>query len=378
MTDPIHAEDGSPLREEAQTERAFNHPMSAHGTDPESEVEETIDPRMAMIESLADQANEERMAPEGAVLTGLAPEVPEGYTPEENVIVDPIEPDSEGLPAEYADDPLAKFIVMDGDNPMFKTTYEGEETLIPLEKAQREMQKHVAADIRLRQNTEWQRTLEAREAQLRQNTVALAENLRTRQESPPSTPAVDVDDKSLEAEAREVVSGLFTGTEDEAAAKLADLLKKNRGPTTPAVDTNQIVQQAVQATRQQISAEAKDADVKSGFKQFSSDYPEIMADENLFGYADSMTTDIAAENPNWMPSEVMLEAGKRVREWVQSMKAPEPAPEAQQNNDRLERKQQLRPLPRIRQGTQESAPIEQPQTPSQMMEEIRAARGQIA
>jgi len=118
-------------------------------------------------------------------------------------------------------------------------------------------------------------------------------------------------------------------------------------------------------------------DVNTGFKKFSEDYPEIMADQALFGYADSMTDGIAAENPEWLPSEVMLEAGKRVREWVQSMKAPEPSAQPT-NNDRLERKKQLRPLPRMRQGTQESEPVEQPQTPSQMMEEIRQARGQIA
>lgn len=380
MTDPIHAEDGSPLRDEPQTERAFTHPMSAHGQDPNDDSEQPIDPRMAMIEQMADQNNAERMPEEGTVLNGLAPEFPEGYDPEQNVVVEPIEAEEasseEALPAEYADDPLAQFIVMDGETPMFKTTYQGTEKLIPLENAHREIQKHVAADIRLQQNTEWQRQLEEREAQLQQNSAALEQSLQAQHNGPPSAPAVDVDDATLEAEAREVVSGLFTGTEDEAAAKLADLLKKSRGPKAQSVDTDQIVQRAVQATRQQMSEEARTTDVNTGFKKFSEDYPEIMADQALFGYADSMTDGIAAENPSWLPSEVMLEAGKRVREWVQSMKAPEPAQPT--NNDRLERKQQLRPLPRVRQGTQETEPVETTQTPAQMMEEIRAARGQVA
>ena len=382
MPDPIHAEDGSPLEPEAQTERAFTHPMSAHGTDPNEEPEKSVDPRMAMIEEMADQNNAERMAPAGAVLNGLAPEVPEGYDPEENVVVAPIEAEASAetaaLPDEYANNPLADFIVMDGETPMFKTVYQGQEKLIPLENAQREMQKHVAADIRLQQNTEWQRNLEEREAQLQQTTAALNQSLQAQHESPPSSPVVDVDDEALQAEALEVVSGLFTGSEDEAAAKLADLLRKTRSaPQAPSIDPNQLVQQAVQATRQQLSEEARQTDVNTGFKKFSEDYPDIMADQALFGYADSMTDDIAAEHPEWMPSEVMLEAGKRVREWVQSMKAPEQSAQPT-NNDRLERKQQLRPLPRVRQGTQEAEPIEQPQTPAQMMDEIRAARGQIA
>ena len=224
MPDPIHAEDGSPLREESQTERPFTHPMAAHQEDPETEGGMEIDPRMALIEEMAAKNDEERQAPEGAVLNGMIPEVPEGYEPTEDVIITPIEeetPAEESLPEQYANDPMAEFIVMDGDKPMFRTQYQGEERLIPLENAHREIQKNVAADIRLQQNTEWQRNLEEREEQLRQQSAALNERLNTMHQSPPSTPEADVDDVDLDAEAREVVSGLFTGSEEEAAAKEA-------------------------------------------------------------------------------------------------------------------------------------------------------------
>lgn len=382
MTDPIHAEDGSPLREEAQKERPFNHPMAAYQSNPDDDegAEGKENPRFAMIEELARRNEEERLQPEGTVLTGLAPEYPEGYDPEQNVVIEQMheEEEEETLPAEYANDPLAEFIVMQGDKPMFKTVYQGQEKLIPLENAHRELQKHVAADIRLQQNAEWQRQLEEREAQLQQQSAALGDRLQAMHTSPPSTPEADVDDADLEAEARDVVSGLFTGSEEEAAAKLAHLLKRTKGTkSAPAIDPKQLVAETVQATRKQMSDEARQKDVNTGFKKFSADYPEIMADQNLFRYADSLTDAIAAENPEWMPSDVMLEAGKRVREWVQSMKAPEQS-EQPKNNDRQERKQQLRPMPRLRQGTPEKEPQEQPATPADLMAEIRASRGQVA
>ena len=90
-----------------------------------------------------------------------------------------------------------------------------------------------------------------------------------------------------------------------------------------------------------------------------------------------MTDQIVEENPDMMPSEVMLEAGKRAREWVKNLKGEETSePSEQPNNDRQERKRQLTPLPRARQGRQESETEETPETPADIMAEIRASRGQ--
>lgn len=387
MTDgPIH-EDGSP--EAPATERPFTHPLAAYEQPKNEDGTPRVDPRQALIDKIAQQNDEERTAPEGYVLHGVVPEkdgraagdlsaeeleaakqvLEDGHTSE------PMHPESEEkepLPDKYANDPLADFIVMDGDEPMFRTVVEGQEQLIPLDKARRELQKRIAGDIRLQQNAEWQRQLEQREAALKANEQAWQEKTAS---PPPSSP--DVDDVDFDAEAREVVSGLFTGSEEEAAAKLAKLLKGSRGATqaTPAIDPEQIAQQAAAAARKQIEADTIKKDVETGWTKFQEDYPEIAQDENLFRYADGMTDAIAAENPEWLPSQVMQEAGRRTREWLKTIQSPEPSDQAP-SNDRQERKRELRPMPRVRQGTPEKEPEEREPTPGDYIAELRKQRGQ--
>ena len=116
--------------------------------------------------------------------------------------------------------------------------------------------------------------------------------------------------------------------------------------------------------------------MKTGYNKFVDSYPEIANDENLFRYADSLTDAIAVENPEWVPSEVMLEAGKRTREWVETFKTPEPSEKP--NNDRQERKRNLRPMPRARQGTPEKEVVEKEPTAGDYITELRKQRGQAA
>lgn len=305
--------------------------------------------------------------------------VSEGLVDREVLHVEGEQPAAQ-VPEEFADDPLFEFLAMDeNDQVVFRAKVNGEEQLIPLDKARATIQKHEAADARLQNANKQQAALDAREA-----TVALREqDLQTRlqtmhtapnQSEQSSADAVQ-DDESLEKEAREMVSGIFTGTEDEAAAKLVSLMKKNRGAQATPVDPKVIAAEAVTAARQQLTTEARNKDIDDGYASFSNDYPEILADDNLYRYADGLTDTIRTEHPDWAPSKVMLEAGKRTREWVQSMKTPT---QPNQPNDREERKQRLRPIPRLRRGTPEGEAPERVDTPSSVLDEIRASRGQVA
>jgi hypothetical protein len=360
--------------------------MSAHDPAEGEDGEKPVDPRQAMIEQVANQNNEDRLG-DGPVVDGLIPAAPavdeegdEGPQATDGFTSEPMHPEEEPgvepLPDEYADDPLAEFIVMDGDKPMFRTVFEGEERFIPLENAQRELQKQVAGDIRLQQNAEWQKNLEAREEQLRQQEVALRAKLQDEPlGSPPSDQSSDVDDAALDEEAREVVSGLFSGSEEDAAAKLAAFVRKSRGALTPAVDSEALAARAVTVAREQITAADREKDAKRGYKAFGESYPEIINDPQLFRFADGMTDTVAEEHPDWAPSEVMLEAGKRTRGWVESFKTPEPS-EVAPDNDRQDRKRNLRPMPRPRQGIQETEPEAPPETGADIIASIRESRGQ--
>ena len=72
--------------------------------------------------------------------------------------------DDTGLPEDLKEDPLAEYIVMDGDAAMFKTKVDGEERLIPLDAARSQLQKHVAAEVRLARVAAERKDLDVREA----------------------------------------------------------------------------------------------------------------------------------------------------------------------------------------------------------------------
>jgi hypothetical protein len=280
-------------------------------------------------------------------------------------------------------DPLAEYIVI-GDNgaPMFKTKVDGEERLVPLDAARTQLQKHVAADIRLQQAATANKTLEAREAQIRQQEAALVARTQQAATASPSN-SQDVSDQGFENDAREVVSSLFTGSEDEAVNKLTKLLNRSRQANSPRVSQEDLVKLAADAARRaRIDAEAEIAeanritDINEGFKDFKKDFREIAEDPNLFRYADSLTDVIEAEHPEWSPSKIMAEAGRKTNEWLQSLKGGA-TEQVIQPTGREKIKQQLKPLPRAASAQAHSDKQESAiETPHSVIEEVRRLRGQ--
>ena len=289
-------------------------------------------------------------------------------------------PEPAPLPAELQNDPLADFIEMHNNVPMFKTVVDGQPTLIPLDRARTELQKRVAGDIRMQQAAETTRQLEERERQVQASEAALAQRTQQLAQTPPPSADPDAD---LVGEAKEIVSTLFTGNEDEAATKLATLLARGRVPAQAPIDTQQIVQETARVVRSEMTQEQMDRDAKVGYDNFARDFPDIMADGNLYRMADQMTDDIAKEHPEWLPSQIMQESGTRVRAWANQLKGAsetDTPPNTPGNgmDQRQERKQQLKPIPQAAGGAQQvvGEPAEQPQTPSDALKEIREARGQ--
>ena len=384
---PIHAEDGSPLREEAKTERPFTHPLSAYenqkvdneGADPEES--EQVDPRMAVIQAAADRADEDRTIAPGTRQEDMPmgePVPDEGLQSREAIE----SAEEQDVPEEEVDtdvDPLSEFIVQ-GENgePLFRTVVNGEERYIPLDRARAQLQKHESADQRLQTAAQIQQTLEQREQAIAAREEQFSSSAQKVNQPEPEEVS-GLTDEELAAKAADLVNGLFTGSEEDAAAKMVDLLKEVKGAATatPTIDPDEIAKQAAAAARQALSEDELQKDVKAGYKKFAEDYPDVVEDDMLFGMADSMTDAIAREHPEWKPSTVMLEAGKRVREWVES-KTGKKTPEQSEapNVDRQDRKRKLRPMPTARQGVEPQDPEVQPDTPQTYMEEIRAARGQ--
>ena len=259
------------------------------------------------------------------------------------------------------EDPLGEFVVRVEGKPMFRTVVDGNERLIPLADARRELQIGLAAKIRFDQANDLKRQLEAK--------------LRAPAPAPVSAkPAVaEVDDLAL---AQGLVRSLVSEPEDKAAAKMAETFKTIRQAAAPAVDVNALEQRASERALRTIAERENQRALQSGLGQFKKDYPDIASDPDLFTLADKRTNDIAAENPTWSPEAVMLEAGKQTREWMARL-GVKPAATSQPTNNRQQRKENLVPMPQARSVRPAPAKAEETDnSPQSVLAELRKSRGQ--
>lgn len=357
-------------------------------------------PRDAVIDAMDEKIHGERIEEQNEFITEHAEEL--GMQPIQQA-APPAEPDpnADGAqavapmhpPAEPpAPDPIpqdlqghqmASYIVMHEGVPHMKAKVHGVDKLIPMERVQQQAQKLEAAEVSMQNAAVLQKDLAQREEWIRQNEAALklrADQLAT----PPPDPGAD--DETLVTESRDIIKTLFSGDEDEAAQKLAGLMKRTRAPTSvaPAIDTTQIANQAAGIAVAQMTDRDLRADANTGLEQFGERYPELMADPILYNMTDNMTDVVEAEHPDWKPSQIMLEAGKRTTEWLNKQRGvtppgePPPQPPAGNDLTRQERKDNLVRIPNPALGatSPHGETAEDVQTPADALAEIRESRGQ--
>lgn len=284
------------------------------------------------------------------------------------------------LPKELQDDPLAEYIDMVDGRPMFRSKVDGEIVHTDLDTVRATQQKHEAADRRLQSAAEWQKDLQRREAALteKEKTPAVESVVH------PLPEVTAVDDLDITAVSKDIVASMFSGTEEEASAKLADTLTRISKRPAPAasqqIDADAIVSQATAAAREEIKQENYKDDVTSAWGKFTTDYKDVHDDPDAFALADSLTNEIELAHPNWKPQQVMMEAGERARKIVITPKAEilelkkslSPAVDA----DRQKAKSQITPIPLTRNGVQAPEPEARPQTAREALDEIRRSRNQ--
>lgn len=307
----------------------------------------------------------------------------------------PQESQQSDLPKNLQDDPLADFIIMENGSPMVKAKVNGEERLIPLADAKRQVQIGVAAEVRMQNAAQAEKMIAEREQRVSAGEAALLARIKETQ-SQPSVPAQpDLTDDELLNEAQDIFNTAFSGTEEDAAKKLAKTLAKIRNSAvarpTQQIDANQIAQQAASMAVGTLSEQARKKDVQKGYQDFKQNYPEIVNDPKLFRLADDMTETIEREHPDWGAAQIMDEAGKRTLSWVKDLSGQTQDTNAPvsggQNSDaaavttqnRLERKQGLVRMPSPAAAAQWHEPEDTgqvEQSPSDAFLELKKARGQ--
>lgn len=266
-------------------------------------------------------------------------------------------------------DPLADFVVIRNGKPVFRAVVDGKTVEMPLEEARANIQKNVAADRRLQEAANRRRELDAREDALRKREQA-------------RTQAAPVDTLDLDAEAAELVKVLVSAPEDVAAKRMAVTLKKIRQAQAP-IDSNAIVSQAADVAVRTIAANDDVKAKSSGFKKFQELYSDVANDPDLYALADRRSDLIYAEHPDWSPEQIMLEAGKQAREWLEQKSGKklvvpnQGRSQADASRSRQETKQQLRPMP-VSRTVIPAAAIDDgaDDSPQAQLAEIRKGRGQ--
>jgi hypothetical protein len=266
-------------------------------------------------------------------------------------------------------DPLADYIVRRDGKPMFRAVVDGRTVEVPLEEARANIQKNIAADRRLQEAANRRRELDAREAALQKREQARIQ-------------AAPVDTLDLDAEAADLVKVLVSAPEDVAARRMAMTLKKIRQASAP-IDTNAIVSQAADVAVRTIAVR-DDVQAKAvGFKKFQQDYADVANDPVLYAIADNRSDVIFAEHSDWTPEQIMLEAGRQTREWLEQKTGKKlviPSTgrtQEEASRKRQETKQQLRPMP-VSRTVIPAAQVDDgaDDSPQSALADIRNSRGQ--
>ena len=269
---------------------------------------------------------------------------------------------------------LEDFIEYDGEgNPVMKMIIDGVEELVPLEEARVMQQKSRASDRRFNEVSRWADDLTKRERLLAEEKERLASQIAD--PLPEGVDDQDVDEEYLD-DIRGVVDEILHGDEDDAAEALARVLA--RKPKNLSDNSEALVDAAVKKVRDLEAKDDEEAAMREGFNKFKKTYANnIMKDDDLYAFANLKSTQLAEANPDWTPTEVMLEAGRLTLDKF-NIEADEEIEqeEVQNTNDRQSQKDNLVPIPPKRSGTIEPEPAERQDTPEDVMAEIRQSRGQ--
>lgn len=234
---------------------------------------------------------------------------------------------------------------------------DGAEQEMNLQDIERGYQKDAAGSKKLEEAAALKRKAEELMAQLQNPSRASAD---------PVTPAPSSEDVQKAAE--QIVQSLFEGEREDAVKAVATLLKPK----------------PVMLNEDELAAKIeRRLDGKAAGQWFKDTYKDIVEDERLFGMADRRADELLRENPTLSYRDVFKKAGDEVMEWLDSYR-PKAQPEVTEKapvrlQDREERKREtVESLP-MAAGAIASIGQDAPRakTPSETIQEMRKARGQI-
>lgn len=231
------------------------------------------------------------------------------------------------------------------------------------EQGVRTMQKESAADKRLAEAAERVRQADLYAAQsLARVEAQLRASQQEKNQGEPLSKKQDVDVKTR---ARKIIASILDGTEEEAAEALAEAMAGRSDPT-PQVDTGSIVQETTKRVQRQIEH-------TQALRDFRTNFNDIADDPHLYNMADQETLKVHQEHPDWGLTDILNEAGSRVRKWVKS-KTTVPSSADAERAAKLARKSAI-DNPKAASARAPVAVEEKPPSRSDIVASMRKARG---
>ena len=269
------------------------------------------------------------------------------------------------------EDPISPVFLKNGQ---WVTTVKvnGTETTVPFEGLKVSHQKDSASQQRFEEAAAKEKWLNQKESQLR----SYVQKLQTQQATPPPTQGDEPKtDTNFTEVAKEYHQALYEDDADKAAELLQTLTSGRSQGATPNVEeaVNKALQEAF--SRQQMEqARAQQRDYQKSVKDavgwFETEYPEIAGNAELRAIADNRTVTIMKEKPSLAPGYVIQAAAEYAREWANLNLGGK-------SNERTARKQRIVSEPKpARKSAKIGEDDEVEKTPSQVIEEMRAERGQ--
>ena len=286
---------------------------------------------------------------------------------------EPVEASAE-LVREEATEQKPSPIWFDGDRWLTKVKVDGNDIEVPFDDLQNSHQKDRASQQRFEQAAQYGRQIQAREQQLNSHIQQLQQQQRVRQQ-PSQDAAEEVEDSS------DLIKKYHEALYEDDSEKASDLFKtltdKGRVQATPNVQ--EVVNQEIGRQFNQMQRQAEQQkqwayhkSLEDSVKWFESEFPDVAGASELRAIADNRTVTLTQEHPDWTPQQIIQEAAESTREWAKSFLEPD------KQNERVARKRKIVQHPKAASASAqigEDDPV--PQTPAQIIEEMRRVRGQI-
>lgn len=281
------------------------------------------------------------------------------------------DPEAEGKDEPGAeDDDTESPLFMENGQWMTRVKVDGEIKTVPFARLQAAAQKLEAGDKRLEEANRLRQEIDQREQQLLQREQGLTNQPPAQGADGQGQTEKDQPNEEVTTLIKQYHEALLNGddenTTNELLAKLA-----TAGRQQPQVDVSQLAEQVERQVESRIQKRqqeaAQKAELSDAFTTFKDEFKDIAGDQELLQMADRLTVTVSQEYPTYTPLQVMREAGKRTRKWLSDKTGDTP---------RVNRKRNLKTAA----GTgarQPGKPPEKPQTRSDQLNEIRAARGQM-